>query len=360
MINTLTSLRFFAALAVFFSHLAILTTFDETKWLFERILYQGYLGVTFFFVLSGFILTFNYFDKFKTISKAKLKTFLINRVARIYPVYVLTFLLSITLFYFNGLPFDIKTLSSIALANLTLTQSFIPDMKYYFSFNSPGWSISDEMFFYLLFPFVIFLMHKLKFLKNIKSLVIICVLFYISCFLFVWFTKDSPLDHWKFYVFPVFRFGDFLIGVLLGVAFKQLNSISKKGNFALFTFLEGLSIVCFVIALYFAPHVHVSLTYGVYYLPSLALIIWVFAQQRGFFSRLLVHRKLIYLGEISFSFYLLHRTVFKYTEKVPLFTSNALIYILITLGITLALSHLVYKYFEIPMKNRIKYKFSRY
>jgi len=60
MIKPLTSFRFFAALFVFLSHLSLFKEFEETEWLFENILYEGYLGVTFFFILSGFILTFNY------------------------------------------------------------------------------------------------------------------------------------------------------------------------------------------------------------------------------------------------------------------------------------------------------------
>lgn len=63
MIKPLTSLRFFFALCVFVSHLSFLKGSEYYANIFETIFDEGFLGVSFFFILSGFILAYNYEDK---------------------------------------------------------------------------------------------------------------------------------------------------------------------------------------------------------------------------------------------------------------------------------------------------------
>jgi len=152
LIKPLTSFRFIAAFAVFASHLFYLESFNDTKWIFENIFYEGYLGVTFFFILSGFILTYNYYNKFDELNKTKVKSFLKARIARIYPVYVLTFLIAIPL-SIVGILKEPLTSFFVALINLLMLQSFVPISKVYFSYNAPSWSISNEMFFLYYFLF---------------------------------------------------------------------------------------------------------------------------------------------------------------------------------------------------------------
>src|ERR1700743_1356882 len=87
-LKPLTSVRFFAALAVLLFHfgagmIARLGAPTPLRHLFAN----GYLGVTFFFVLSGFLLTYSYFDRLA--SRAELRDYAVSRVARLYPVYLL-------------------------------------------------------------------------------------------------------------------------------------------------------------------------------------------------------------------------------------------------------------------------------
>ncbi|ERT14322.1 acyltransferase family protein [Photorhabdus temperata] len=86
---SLTSLRFFAAFFVLLSHLGYLKDSDYFSWLF---VYNGYIGVTFFFILSGFVLAYSYEEKMnrKEISK---RNFFVARIARIYPLHILTFII---------------------------------------------------------------------------------------------------------------------------------------------------------------------------------------------------------------------------------------------------------------------------
>ena len=82
MINTLTSLRIFFALMVFGAHCYVLdTSFDA------HFFKEGFVGVSFFFVLSGFIIAYNYQEKLLTKTTTK-RTFWVARIARIYPLHL--------------------------------------------------------------------------------------------------------------------------------------------------------------------------------------------------------------------------------------------------------------------------------
>ncbi len=89
MIHTLTSLRIFFALMVFGAHCYVLdSSFDA------HFFKEGFVGVSFFFVLSGFIIAYNYQEKLLVKSTAK-RTFWIARIARIYPLHLLTLLIAV-------------------------------------------------------------------------------------------------------------------------------------------------------------------------------------------------------------------------------------------------------------------------
>lgn len=353
MIKPLTSFRFIAALAVFGSHLFILQSFEQTKWLFDRILYEGYLGVTFFFILSGFILTYNYYDKIKSLDKSMIKKFYKARIFRIYPVYILTFLISIPIALYNYAEIPLKALV-MAIINLGMFQSFVPIKSVYFSFNAPSWSISDEMFFYVIFPFLIYFLIKIGIHNKLKNWFILSIFIYFTALVLVWFMRDSALAHWLFYVFPVFRFIDFFFGIILAITFIKFKDIQL--NSKIFSILEVVSILLLVIAFYYFPHIHPTLRLWGYYLPFMALIIWIFAFQKGIISKLLSNKLLIYLGEISFSFYMIHQLIIIYLTKVTLISQSPVMFVIVALLLSIIASHIIYKYYEIPLKNKLNNK----
>lgn len=92
MLNALTSFRFIAALMVFIFHLGLFSQYQ-----------LGAAGVSFFFVLSGFILVYKYHNHFLNIDKVSLQKFYIDRFAKVYPVHVLTFFnaFPLVVLYFN-------------------------------------------------------------------------------------------------------------------------------------------------------------------------------------------------------------------------------------------------------------------
>jgi peptidoglycan/LPS O-acetylase OafA/YrhL len=149
---------------VFLSHLSFLKTADSEnlKWIYQNIFYEGYIGVSFFFILSGFILSYNYEELFSKENYSKYK-FYIARFARIYPIHLLTLILAmpLSLYILNANP---KIWFFHFLANLSLTQSFIPLKTAYFSFNSP--SLLTKCFFIFGFR-LLFYHYQNYFPKNI-------------------------------------------------------------------------------------------------------------------------------------------------------------------------------------------------
>ena len=116
----------------------------------------GVVGVSFFFVLSGFILTYNYADTFRNgVSLVNYRRFVWDRLTKIYPVHVLALLLVMPIAVLSpNLPLDWRALPF----HLLLLQCFwpAPTPPFHEYFNVPSWSISCEWFFYLLAPMTMF------------------------------------------------------------------------------------------------------------------------------------------------------------------------------------------------------------
>jgi len=342
---------------VFVHHLVFVLEGDSDilKWLYTNVFAEGFIGVNFFFILSGFILAYNYQEKLNRKVKSKYD-FYIARLARIFPLHLLTFGLAIPLmlpsfFTGNKIYWGIKF-----MANLTLTQSFIPVKSVYLTFNRPAWSISDEAFFYLVFPFLIYLIspkNKIKFSSTFwlsVSLLIIPILMIVV---------PENFQHQLFYVNPLIRITDFILGILLFNFSKKIN----KNHFQLnYTLLEISSI--FILIVFFHLHSSVPLVFrfSFYYWIPMSFFILIFSFQSGVVSKILSHRILILLGEISFGFYMFHYLVIRYFEIFNaqfLFIKNDFLQIAIIFFLTITISYLSFFWFEKPVNNWMKNKYKK-
>lgn len=349
MIKPLTSLRFIFAMMVFLSHLWFLQ--DESPFyrqLYDDIFYEGYIGVSFFFILSGFVLGYSYHDKILG-GHIKFSQFWLARFARIYPLHLLTLLIAIPLSFQGDSTIWINRL----VLNIFLIQSFVPSSDIYFYFNSVSWSISDEWFFYVVFPFLVFLMLRRRYLKFLPVIILLIPL---SLLL----VKESYHEKY-FYINPLLRLGDFIIGKLLYRVYRKRKDIEVLNNRTIANMAEIGSILFLVVFIYFHNNVPQGFRYSCYYWPPMIVLIYTFAYARGFISDMLSNASLVFLGEISFGFYMIHMLVLRYYQYLPKKFSflqhmlpvnhNAAF---IIFGISLTFSILIYKFYEMPANRFIK------
>lgn len=207
-LDSLTGIRAFAALLVFGVHVRDLGPLDgASSW---NVLSSGMVGVSAFYILSGFVLTWTHKG---TDSKT---VFYQRRFARVYPPYAAAWLVAVAyLILISDQPFDIEWLWS-----LFLLQSWSPDQAIYFAVSAVFWSLSCEAFFYLIFPWII---------GPIESLSTRAVAgFGVSIAVAVFFIAETtqPLmiggaSQWLLYVFPPTRALEFVLGILLALWVKR-------------------------------------------------------------------------------------------------------------------------------------------
>ena len=359
MIKPLTSLRFLFALMVFGDHLQFFdfAQYPEFKEWHYRIIGEGFIGVSFFFILSGFILSLNYDTRLLS-RKVSFREFWVARFARVYPLHLFTLLLALLLvaqstetisdFFVN------PVLSTTTfLSNVALIQSFIPDPAYFFAYNAPAWSISDEMFFYFAFPFIVSL-----FVRN-KALLRFGMVLFLAIPALMYLSTEASL-HPYLYINPFFRIVDFILGITLHQVYKHNYFTRLYKSTVGATVLELLSVGAFVAVFSYHNDVPVLYRYSCFYWVPMAMVIFSFAYQGGYLSKVLSNNFLVLLGEISFSFYLIHQLVIRFLlEKNGeySFTDNNYVLTAIMFLLSLGLSYLMHIYIELPCNHYIKRKY---
>lgn len=348
MIKPLTSLRFVFALMVFLSHLQF---YRGEEILFHQLysdyFSEGYLGVSFFFILSGFILSYTYKTKIENGTTGN-HEFWLARFARIYPLHLFSFLLSLPLIFVAANLPDI----SLFAANLLLLQAFIPLQDYFFSFNSPSWSISCEMFFYFLFPFLVKAARQTVFFRFIAIGLLVLVL------VGIWLSPQE-LVRPLFYIHPFSRLADFILGIVLYQFFEKGFGRNYFKNYIRASVIEVLVVAVFLLFFLLHNQVPKGFRYSAYYWLPMMLIIYTFSFSKGILSGLLSSRVFVLLGEISFSMYLLHKLIISYILELNAYlqiTNSSFILSSIMFLLTIAASYLVFKTIEMPMNKWIKIK----
>lgn len=313
MIYPLNSLRFFAVFAIFLRHLDFFYfKYPGGAAVYDKYFSYGYVGVTFFILLSGFILTVKYFPVFCKPHTFSIQSFYIKRILRIYPMHVITLLLSLPLVQ------SMRNFTMLFLANLFLIQSFFPNTEYYFSFNIVSWILSDLLVFYLLFPFMLLLLRQMKVNSRLYSLLLILIIWLSAAFFISSKSSLNPtVAYWLFYISPYFRFAEFAIGVLLGLIYlKRPDPNGEKPDRFSDTLLELISIGLLVVFLEYSSFIPQPYLYSVYFIPVISMGIYVFARSKGLLAGVLSNHVLVKLGDMSFMIFILHLVVINYLLSV--------------------------------------------
>ncbi len=311
-LGALTGLRFVAAAQVVLFH-SMGPRLDQMPHWLASLVGAGYTGVSLFFVLSGFVLAYNYLTPGGGGVK-KTGDFFAARVARIYPVYLVGVLLALPglglrLLRVHGAGDALFSGAPVVLSALTLTQSWIP--SYACQVNCPGWSLSVEAFFYLMFPLIAYLLTP----RSNASLFPIVLCCWAASLLMGWayvhldpdaLGAATPLSDgfWlnALKYNPLVRLPEFMIGMSLGLAFLRAPDVLRGQSRRIAPAALGIVLVLLVVSRWLPyPVLNNGLLLGPF-----ALLILALAAGSGILAGFLSSPPMLLLGEASYALYILH------------------------------------------------------
>jgi len=312
-LNALTGLRFVAALHVMLMHRALQYLDWAPGWT-RNVVAAGYTGVSLFFLLSGFVLAYTYLEPGDS-RKIERRTFWIARLARVYPVYLVSLLVALPAFVGLNLIRDGALLGpetsagKIALTTLTLTQAW--SWTTVWQWNSPGWSLSAEAFFYCAFPLIVppLLRHaRGRLLCTAGALWLLALLPPVLYLLGhadggIAASRDPTLMTVKFN--PALRVPEFLMGVVMGKLF--LDRPPAHWNSGWTGWMSEIAACVILALLASSPSLPFILLHNGLLAPAFGLLIFGLACGRGPLARILGHPGLVLVGEASYALYLLHQ-----------------------------------------------------
>jgi peptidoglycan/LPS O-acetylase OafA/YrhL len=353
-LQALTGVRILAAGIVFLSHTG--PPAGSPPW-FERFVVSGYMGVTLFFVLSGFVLTLNYFDELSRPTPAKVWRYAVARLARVYPLYLLVLAFAVVDSMVRGAG------NAHWLQHALALQAWDPDINVVNGFNGPAWSISVEVFLYATLPVFAVLLARVRSTRAllVAGALVIAVMVGIAW----WFAVDRaglPLDdprgaHRWLYRNPAGRVGDFLLGILAARIYLNVRR-SRPDGVSWGGWAAGGAGLTILVAMTVAAVYVTSFSWDVLYaVPAVIMILGLALTPAGLFARLLSRPTMVLLGEASYAFYLIHMLVlvkmdgFMWTKVV---TPAVVVYELMLFGFTLAAAVGLHVLVEKPARARIR------
>lgn len=348
-LDQLTFTRFLAAIAIVIYHDGA-EIFPFNQSIFKTLFEHANLGVSYFFVLSGFVMIVAYYKK----ERISYYQYYLNRVARIYPVYIVGLLLV--------LPFYLRHSKDLSIASFILSatcfQAWIP--AFALNLNAPEWSVSVEVLFYLTFPF---LFNKIYKRYSWKKLVIPVLFVWIISqitfnYLFhsTFYTGYPSNNHNLLYYFPLFHINEFLIGNIAGIIYMKTENKRQNYNLPII-----MSVILFIFIIQFNSNSNINININ-FHNGGLAILFAIFilllslndSQITKFFSL----KELVFLGEISFGIYILQLPVGVYTKAVLkiIGIANATLIFYIYLSVLMITSAASYLFVERPLRDIIRDK----
>ena len=326
----------------------MIPVFNTLRFLFITLIFlfhiglfgYGYSGVTFFFMLSGFVLTLGYGEKALG-ENFSYGNFMKKRISKLYPLH----LLCLAFFIVYHLSMGHHVNFSILIPNLFLVQSWVPRMSFYSSGNGVTWFLSDTIFFYAMFPLLCRWMHG-HFRRFVTGLGIALVVYFVLIQLI-----PAKLQHGLFYINPAFRLLDFILGMLLCKAYLVLK------NRPLSRLVTGSSFAAAVLIFVGFSFIHAAVQepygagYNVYSFASLYWIPCAFLILTGALYNPGHQGALGRWGTYSFTFFMIHQLIlFMVDDLVPQTGAWASLYVraAVLFPICYTLAYLIFTCFEKP------------
>lgn len=341
--------KFFAAFLIILIHLDLFVHIKISS-------YINFFAVHFFFVLSGFLYGLKNKNNYSFKSDSE---FLKRKLFKLYPLHLLILIIYLILELMkyllpliidispNYMPFNKNNFDSF-LSNIFLMNAFIGNPL---SYNGPSWFLSA-----LIYSFIIFLFFK-NILKNL-------IFLFIPLFIFFYIEKYSET---YFYTYGFYTILNSLFGLTIGFLLSCLIhlKICKTLN------LKIISIITISISLIYNFNINAFITF----MFSFILLVSTKYKLKKNFFKFFIIRKLVYLGKISFSIYMLHSLIFwiitqflNLILKVSVINVNgiykidlniylSMLVLILSIQIIFYLSNCTYKLIEINLSNYLVNKF---
>jgi len=400
-IPALTGLRFFAAFSILFAHACDWLAQFQGSTINANFSFVAIYGMPLFFVLSGFVIHYNYAKSFSSDSIAlACCKFAAARFSRLFPLYLFLLLMAILAdnFIERTQPFG-DLYARIMLYYVTLTQSWwyvVYENKLLINWLFPlSWSISTEAYFYLAYVSTVFIILLLRgplaalaaavgFAIGV-TLMFIALRYYLSGELNM-AQRHIPhyIDHgvdfqqsfyrWAFYFSPYARVFEFFMGCLTAHTFMLWRnrpvsaSELRLANCALIAALAGLALVGAV----YLNAINIGAVNGYVQqlalnflcAPAIAVIMFYLGRYDTSFTRFLSSPTLVALGDTSYSIYLVHTWTLRiFLHPAPVLSwiwgIDAVFRVLFAIVFTLLVSYATYRLVEVPSRVWLRRKLDR-
>lgn len=336
MIYNLQSLRGLLALAVLAAHFG----FNN-----DLLTDSGDIRIAGFMMLSAFVFTLSSLRRAESDSLPSPVIFMRKRIAQLYPLYLVGLIISLVLTGFSQGP-------GPTVADFLMLQSWSPNPDYYFSGNPPTWFISSIMFCYLAF------LPTFRLAYGKPKAFAIFMISYLVCYFAVALNVPDELVKGLVYVFPPMQFATYLFGIVLAFLCHYKNISIKSPLLADFVVIVILALKAWLLLI--GQEISPRFTLCSYWWPStfaLLLILTATDKTNCLTTKLLHSKPLMALGNVSFSFYILHypwviasRAVMHHCGiSLPIGLEFCISAFLLTIIATLSK-----KYFETPVANMLK------
>ena len=346
-IESLTFLRFIAVFIVVIFHFGKDSGLAEV---FGQLIISGPQMVTFFFVLSGFVMMVSHYQK----ADRGLGIYYLSRFARIAPVYFLALLLSVIL-----LPYaDLKGI----FLSVVLIQAWLP--PYPLEPNVAGWSLSVEAFFYLSFPLILLLINRYK--PDTSGVFLLAFMMYLLTQLVLsgsissgFYQGEPSASHDLIYFSPLSHYCSFMLGIAGGLFYiHRRHSFDSQGKTQLSVFFVVILLTGYLLNNpdFLTGLIPYPLVFGAsFYAPLFLLLILSVAGSRNRATRIMALPFFVFLGEVSYCIYIIQFPIHMAYDKFlsEFFEFNPLLNFSVFMSLLVAVSAFIYVYFEKPVKHQL-------
>lgn len=340
-----------------------LVVHHATRWLLRdsgidpdtvALLRQGQGATTGFFVLSGVVLTWRWWERLSnepTIPRAA--DFLRRRWAAVWPLGAVGALFAV--------PYEIVEHRLAPgefvvgfVANLALVQSWLPvgggihGMS--LRFDGPTWTLSTLLALYAAFPAIVWLVDRR--VRTRRGLVILGTLPWIAIVATAFAMRGEPNAVWMLHVSPLTRIADFLAGVTIGTWLIRYGAPTRR--LAICAQVAGVALVAGAIWLAVAADLAREVRFGALFIPPFAVLVYGLTVRAGVVGPLLATRPLQYAGKRAFALAMLHTPLLGLGWHAGLVSLDRPVGTALVLGTSIALALVVHRWIETPARSRLR------